>query len=99
MNTSMRILLRYLKPYKGLIAFTLLLAAINTVFSLFDPIVFGKIIKVAEDLIDDRKSGDGASWETYTKRVPMARANAVGASACSSRNNSGSTSSSSINKN
>lgn len=69
MNTSMRILLRYLKPYKGLIAFTLLLAAINTVFSLFDPIVFGKIIKVAEDLIDDRKSGDGASWETYVKRV------------------------------
>jgi ATP-binding cassette subfamily B protein len=40
----MKILLQYLKPYKWLIALALLLAAINQVFSLMDPYIFGKII-------------------------------------------------------
>ncbi|HEX7692545.1 MAG TPA: ABC transporter ATP-binding protein [Sediminibacterium sp.] len=40
----MKLLLQYLKPYKGLIALALLLAAINQVFSLFDPLIFGKIL-------------------------------------------------------
>jgi len=40
----MRILLNYLKNYKPLIALALLLAAINQVFSLLDPYIFGKII-------------------------------------------------------
>ncbi len=39
----MRILLQYLKPYKGLVALALLLATINQVFSLFDPLIFGKL--------------------------------------------------------
>src|ERR1700730_17378104 len=40
----MKILLFYLKPYKWLIALALLLAAINQVFSMLDPYVFGKLI-------------------------------------------------------
>lgn len=37
----MKLLLQYLKNYKALIAITLLLAAINQIFSLFDPYIFG----------------------------------------------------------
>ena len=40
----MKILLHYLKPYKWLVAFVLLLAAINISFSLIDPYIFGKLI-------------------------------------------------------
>ncbi|MEP7319423.1 MAG: ABC transporter ATP-binding protein [Panacibacter sp.] len=40
----MKILLKYLKPYKWTVLFTLLLAAINQTFSLFDPMIFGRAI-------------------------------------------------------
>ncbi len=40
----MKILLHYLKPYKWLVVLSLILAAINQVFSLLDPLIFGKII-------------------------------------------------------
>lgn len=40
----MRILYTYLKNYKGLIAFALLLAAINQIFSFLDPWIFRQII-------------------------------------------------------
>lgn len=40
----MKILLFYLKPYKRMIAFALFLAAINQVFSMLDPLIFGKMI-------------------------------------------------------
>lgn len=40
----MKILLTYLKRYKALIGLALLLAAINQVFSLLDPYIFGRII-------------------------------------------------------
>lgn len=40
----MKILMEYLKPYKWLVALALLLAAINQTFSLFDPLIFGKLI-------------------------------------------------------
>lgn len=43
----MNILFQYLKPYKWLVFLTLLLAGINAGFSLIDPIIFGRIIKVA----------------------------------------------------
>ncbi|MCZ2395912.1 MAG: ABC transporter ATP-binding protein/permease [Chitinophagales bacterium] len=39
----MKLLLAYLKPYKWLMALTLLMAAINQVFSLLDPLIFGKM--------------------------------------------------------
>src|SRR6478735_7302924 len=38
----MKILLQYLKPYKGLVALALLLAAINQSFSMLDPYFFGR---------------------------------------------------------
>ncbi|TQM47064.1 ATP-binding cassette subfamily B protein [Arcticibacter tournemirensis] len=40
----MKLLYNYLKNYKGLIAFALLLAAINQIFSFLDPWIFRKII-------------------------------------------------------
>src|SRR5215210_8604436 len=40
----MKILLQYLKPYKWMIVLALLLAAINQVFSMFDPMLIGKLI-------------------------------------------------------
>lgn len=40
----MKLLIQYLKPYKGLIALALLLAGLNQTFSLFDPMLFGKLI-------------------------------------------------------
>lgn len=43
----MKILLHYLKPYKWLVSFTLLMAAINMGFSLVDPILLGKLINLA----------------------------------------------------
>lgn len=46
-NDIMKILLQYLKPYKWLVALVLFLAAINIGFSLIDPIIFGKLIDLA----------------------------------------------------
>jgi len=43
----MKILLHYLKPHKWLVALVLTLAAINIGFSLIDPILFGKLINLA----------------------------------------------------
>lgn len=45
----MKILFRYLKPYKWLVALTLTLAAINIGFSLVDPILLGKLVNLASD--------------------------------------------------
>jgi ATP-binding cassette subfamily B protein len=43
----MKILIKYLKPYKWLVIFTLLMASINIGFSLIDPIILGKLINLA----------------------------------------------------
>ena len=40
----MKILLQYLKPYKWLITLALILAAINQVFSMMDPWIFGNMV-------------------------------------------------------
>jgi len=45
----MKILLKYLKPYKWLVVLTLFLAAINIGFSLIDPILLGKLVNLASD--------------------------------------------------
>jgi ATP-binding cassette, subfamily B, bacterial len=45
----MKILFTYLRPHRWLVALTLLLAAINTGFSLMDPIIFGKLVRLATD--------------------------------------------------
>jgi ATP-binding cassette subfamily B protein len=61
----MKILLKYLSPYKGLIALTLSLAAINTIFSLIDPILFGRIIKLAQEASDRQDKGDPMAWNPF----------------------------------
>jgi ATP-binding cassette subfamily B protein len=43
----MKILIKYLKPYKWLVALVMLLASINIGFSLVDPIIFGKLVNLA----------------------------------------------------
>jgi len=40
----MKLLIAYLKPYKGMIGLALLLASINQVFSMFDPMFIGRLI-------------------------------------------------------
>src|ERR1043166_843225 len=40
----MRLLLDYLRPHRAMLALALVLAAINQIFSLLDPFIFGKII-------------------------------------------------------
>ena len=40
----MKLLIQYLKRYKGLIALALALASINQIFSLLDPLVFKHIV-------------------------------------------------------
>ena len=40
----MKILLSYLKRYKGLVIVSMILASINQVFSLLDPFIFGKVL-------------------------------------------------------
>lgn len=45
----MKILLKYLQPYKWMVFLTLLLAAINIGFSLIDPIILGKLVTLAND--------------------------------------------------
>ena len=54
---SMKILLQYLRPYKGLVVLVLALAAFNIGFSLIDPIIFGKLVNLANELIQSRKDG------------------------------------------
>lgn len=61
----MKILLTYLKPYKWLVVLTLFLAAINTGFSLIDPIIFGKLISLATEH-EKLSSGNNAwSWHDF----------------------------------
>ncbi|HEY6162331.1 MAG TPA: ABC transporter transmembrane domain-containing protein, partial [Bacteroidia bacterium] len=53
----MKILFPYLKRHRGLIMLTLLLAAVNQVFSLFDPLIFqrfldGTLLHIKENKLD-----------------------------------------------
>jgi len=43
----MKILFSYMKPFKWLVLLVLILAALNIGFSLFDPIIFGRIVNLA----------------------------------------------------
>jgi ATP-binding cassette subfamily B protein len=45
----MKILLKYLRPDKWLVVFTLVMAGINIGFSLVDPILLGKLVNLAAD--------------------------------------------------
>ena len=61
----MKLLANYLKPYKWLIALTLLLATINTVFSLIDPIIFGRIIKLSQEINTGQEEGNVMTWDLF----------------------------------
>jgi ATP-binding cassette subfamily B protein len=51
----MKILIQYLKPYKWLVALVLILAGINIGFSLVDPIIFGKLVNLANYYAHNRE--------------------------------------------
>jgi ATP-binding cassette subfamily B protein len=51
----MKILLTYLRPYKWLVVLTMVLAALNTGFSLVDPIIFGKLVNLANDFANRKR--------------------------------------------
>jgi ATP-binding cassette, subfamily B, bacterial len=55
----MKILLKYLKPYKWMVLLTLALAAINIGFSLLDPILLGKLV----NLSSGHEAADGGLGE------------------------------------
>jgi len=57
----MKILLKYLRPYKWLVVLTLLLATINIGFSLIDPIILGKLINLA----NYHQSTHELGWQDY----------------------------------
>ncbi len=61
----MKLLMKYLMPYKGLVALTLLLAAINIIFSLIDPILFGRIIELAGKYADTKGTPDAFTWDSF----------------------------------
>ncbi|MBK6821182.1 MAG: ABC transporter ATP-binding protein [Bacteroidetes bacterium] len=48
----MKILIHYLSRYKGLVLLSFLLAALNTGFSLLDPVFFGKLFDYIKDNFD-----------------------------------------------
>jgi ATP-binding cassette subfamily B protein len=47
----MKILFTYLKPFRWLIVLVLVLSAMNTGFSLFDPIIFGKLVTLSNEYL------------------------------------------------
>jgi ATP-binding cassette subfamily B protein len=60
----MKILYKYLRPYKWLVGLVLLLAAINIGFSLVDPIILGKLVNLANHYINhpDSYNSDKFFW-------------------------------------
>jgi ATP-binding cassette, subfamily B, bacterial len=62
----MRILWKYLKPYKTLVGLVLLLAAVNIGFSLVDPILFGKLVNMANGHQSPPGSGNANfTWNQF----------------------------------
>ena len=57
----MRTLFKYLRPYKWLVLLTLFLAGINIGFSLLDPIIFGKLVELA----NYHRYTDKFDWHTF----------------------------------
>ncbi len=61
----MKILFDYMKPHKWLVLLVLMLAAMNIGFSLFDPIIFGKIVNLASSYAAN--PGSFSSDDFFTK--------------------------------
>lgn len=60
----MKILFKYLSPYKWLIIFTLFLAGINIIFSLIDPIILGKLVNLA-NAHQKPENGVAFDWDRF----------------------------------
>jgi ATP-binding cassette subfamily B protein len=58
----LKILFKYLRPHRWLVAFTLLMAGINIGFSLIDPILLGKLVNLAGD---QKSANPPFSWNTF----------------------------------
>jgi ATP-binding cassette, subfamily B, bacterial len=65
----MKLLLQYLKPYKGYIALALFLAAVNQVFSLFSPMIIGQIMDQLATHPHVDKAGNPRTEHTYIMGV------------------------------
>lgn len=65
----MKILFKYLKPYKWLVLLALVLAAINQTFSLFDPLIFGKLIDLFASHPHTTSEGVARTENEYLKGV------------------------------
>jgi ATP-binding cassette, subfamily B, bacterial len=62
----MKLLLEYLKPYKGLVVLALFLAAINQTFSLFDPMLIGILLDKFASHPGTFTNGSTRDIEQYT---------------------------------
>lgn len=58
----MKILFHYLQPYRWLVGLVLLLAAVNTGFSLIDPIILGRLVNLANDYAINSAN---YTWQDY----------------------------------
>ena len=67
----MKLLLKYLKPYKWLVILTLALAGINIGFSLVDPILLGKLVNLAGSFTQSLKLHKPLSASTYFSSFSM----------------------------
>ena len=65
----MKLLITYLKPYKGLVLLALLLAGINQTFSLFDPMIFGKLIDQFANHAKTNPNGSFRSENEFIKGI------------------------------
>jgi len=61
----MKILFKYLQPYKWLVILTLVLASLNTGFSLLDPILLGKLVNLAQSLKLSVQAGNKLNYDQY----------------------------------
>lgn len=61
----MKILYKYLAPYKWLVGLTILLAAVNMGFSLIDPILFGKLVNLANEFQQSKNGAAPMTQQTF----------------------------------
>src|SRR5689334_7771681 len=61
----MKLLWLYLKPYKWLVVLVLVLAALNIGFSLIDPIIFGKLVNLANAFIQSKRDATPFSDDRF----------------------------------
>ena len=66
----MKILLQYIRPYKWLVVLTMVLAGINIGFSLIDPIIFGKLVNLANHYFSNRAEYNAQNFFWSFKENP-----------------------------